>query len=84
MSAKRRSSLDDCQAEARPGSDAVDQQSTGAANAVFAADVSSRQAELVTNKVAQQHTRLDVALVAHAVHPVTVTDCFAMGVLPDD
>src|SRR5581483_7741849 len=48
--------------------DAVDQNVTGAAHAMLAADMRSGQAQVVTKKVAQQQARLDITLVARAVH----------------
>jgi hypothetical protein len=46
----------------------IEQDCARAANAVLAADVGSRQTEVVPDKVAQQKTGFDRALVLVAVH----------------
>jgi hypothetical protein len=48
--------------------DAVDQDGAGSAHAMLAAHMRSRQTEVVSKEVAQQQTRLDITLIARAVH----------------
>src|SRR5688572_12686229 len=54
--------------DARPRRVAVEEDRAGAAHAVFAPDVRACQAELVPEEITEEQPRLDVGLVADAVH----------------
>src|SRR5262245_46043951 len=57
-----------CQAKARARGQTVEEHRAGAANPVLAADMGTGEAELMTQKVAQEEAWLDASLIADAVH----------------